>query len=349
MSIVKRAWPLLFLYSCAGPTTPFGSSVWVKPEFKSRMPATGSGAHIAASPERQQYHSPFDLTLKIEDNQAIPKNFRFEILYNGKKVDRWYRGEKIVFERSNPNSANIIFNNLSLLPGRRNEITFLYYRDERTPPVAYKFEPPQCSIKNSKRIKSLEPFKARGLSAANIEEIATRNEINPSLLAALVAQESGFNPFAISWAKAVGLTQVTSLANQEILPLRPQWQYNERVEKLNYLQLKTEILTGKINKDMDWRLDRLKSLEGGSLYLNILRDYWEKGQALRALKVFKHPPMTDILLASYNSGAYRVKRSILRNKHNWLKSRELREARKYVMNIKSYCYAFSAKEKVVSK
>ena len=51
-------------------------------------------------------------------------------------------------------------------------------------------------------------------------------------------------------------------------------------------------------------------------------------------------PTTDILLASYNSGAYRVKKSIIKNKKEWLFDDSLHEARKYVMNIKSYCYSF---------
>ena len=54
----------------------------------------------------------------------------------------------------------------------------------------------------------------------------------------------------------------------------------------------------------------------------------------------KEIPTTDILLASYNSGAYRVKKSIIKNKEEWLFDKSLNEARKYVMNIKSYCHSF---------
>lgn len=347
MKIMGKACALVnltFLFSCAGPATPFGSHVIVNPEFKSRIPGSSNGTSIASFPKSQLYHSPFDLVLQIKDSKPIPKDFRYEILYNGRKIERWWKGEKIVFDSQNPRLANIVFEKLSLLPGRQNEITFLYYRDQDSDPVSYKFGPPECSFRDLKEIATVRPFYTDGLSVADIEQIGQSNQVNPSLLAALVAQESGFNPLAISWAKAVGLTQITSLAGQEIMELRPDWQYDKTVDGLSFLELKTSILTKKLTEREDWRLDRLKSLEGGTLYLNILEKYWQREEAIGALSVFeKNPPMTDILLASYNSGAYRVKKSIKRDKENWLKAKELKEARKYVMNIKSYCHAFSKK------
>lgn len=332
----------LWLSGCAGPATPFGSHLSVLPDFAPKVPTSSSGAAISSYPENQLYHSPFDLTLQIEDKRPIEKTFRYEILYNGKRIDRWYRGEKIVFDSKDPRKAQIIFEDLSLIPGRENKITFLYYSGPSTVPTSYTFGPPACHFRKAKKLVSLGPFGSKNSQISTIEAVANESAINPTLLAALVAQESGFNPQAISWAKAVGLTQVTSLANKEIMILRPDWQYDPKVEKQSFLQFKTNVLAGNINSKNDWRLDRLKSLEGGAIYLNLLEEYWKKEDAQGALKVFNdRPPLTDILLASYNSGAYRVKKSILRQKQNWLKSNELNEARKYVMNIKSFCYAFS--------
>lgn len=307
------------------------------------MPASNSDSTtIKSYPQSQMYHSPFDLVLQITDKQNIPKNFRYEILYNGRKIERWFRGEKILFDPNNPKIANIVFEKLSLLPGRQNDITFLYYRDENSAPVHYKFTPPSCELRDKKGIASVHPFSTGRLSVSKIEEVAKRNELNPTLLAALVAQESAFNPFAISWAKAVGLTQITPLANREILVRRPDFNYDKKLDKLSFLELKTKILTKSITAKDDWRLDRLKNLEGGSVYLNFLSEYWQRAETQAMLEVFESgPPMTDILLASYNSGAYRVKKSILRNKQDWLKSKELTEARRYVMNVKSYCHAFA--------
>ncbi|MCO4752877.1 MAG: transglycosylase SLT domain-containing protein [Bacteriovoracaceae bacterium] len=332
--------------SCAGPTNPFGSHVWLLSEFKTNGQGLSHHAAIETYPKRQVYHTPFDLVLNIQDDEYIPKTFRYEILHNGKRIERWWKSEKITFNPQNPKKAQITFENLSLLPGRKNEITFLYYRDKNAAPVAYKFLPPHCPLRANRQIASINPFEPKNIDIPSIEDIASRNKINPSLLAALVAQESSFNPLALSWAKALGLTQVTPIANKEIIRQRPDWKYDKDVEKLNFLQLKTSILTNRITKKQDWRLDEAKSLEGGSVYLNLLGEYWTKPNAKEVLQRSfseESAPLTDILLASYNSGAYRVKKAIIRNKEKWLESKELKEARKYVMNIKSYCHAFTAK------
>ena len=109
----------------------------------------------------------------------------------------------------------------------------------------------------------------------------------------------------------------------------------------SYLNLKYKIFRGVINKNNDWRLDKYKSLEGGAVFLRQLTDYWETEKNLKLLESqFKNIPKTDIILASYNSGAHRVKRNIKKHNKEWIWSKELNEARKYVMNIKSYCYQF---------
>ncbi|MEX0798993.1 MAG: transglycosylase SLT domain-containing protein, partial [Bacteriovoracaceae bacterium] len=311
MDILKSfsaALAMFFTLSCAGPNSPFGApaltGVSVNPEFKTRISSSSKpSAKITSFPGSQLYHSPFDLVLQVHDEKNIPRNFHYEILYNGKKIERWWSNEKIVFDPANPKLANIIFERLSLLPGRANKISFLYYRDKNSAPITYDFNPPRCPFRDGREIANINPFKSEEVSLSKIEEVALKAKINPSLLAALVAQESSFNPLAISWAKALGLTQVTSLASKEILALRPHWQYDKSVEKLNYIQLKTRILSNKLTKAHDWRLDQAKSLEGGSIYLNLLRRYWQKEHSAQALagNFPAETPLTDILLASYNS------------------------------------------------
>lgn len=339
----------IFLGSCAGPTSPFGAQALVFSEFRAEPQKLIKHAIEQEISQRQVYHTPFDLVLNIKDDKNIPKDFRFEILHNGKRLHRWWRSEKILMNPLNPTQAKVVFENLSLLPGRKNEITFLYYRDKNSKPVAYKFLPPHCPLRTGRSIASLTPFQPKGVHIESLESIAKNNEINPSLLAALVAQESSFNPLAISWAKALGLTQVTPLANEDILRQRPEWKHDPQIKDLSFLELKAKILTKKLTKEQDWRLDETKSLEGGSIYLNLLSDYWSRPSVKQTLdrSFNKDIPLTDILLASYNSGAYRVKRSILRKKEKWLESRELKEARKYVMNIKSYCHAFAMNQETL--
>ncbi|MBC77790.1 MAG: hypothetical protein CME64_17425 [Halobacteriovoraceae bacterium] len=337
------------LSSCAGPTSPFGAQALVFSEFRAEPQKLIKHAIEQELSQRQVYHTPFDLVLNIEDDERIPRNFRFEILHNGKRIQRWWKSEKIVLNPKNPRTAKVVFENLSLLPGRKNEITFLYYRDKDSAPIAYKFLPPHCPLRTSRSIASINPFQPKGLEIGSLEKIAKENKINPSFLAALVAQESSFNPMAISWAKAIGLTQVTPLANEDILRHRPDWKHDPQIKDLSFLELKAKIMTKGLTREQDWRLDEAKSLEGGSIYLNLLSNYWKRPHIEKVLdKTFdKDIPLTDILLASYNSGAFRVKRSIMKKKDKWLESKELKEARKYVMNIKSYCHAFSKNQETL--
>jgi hypothetical protein len=334
----------LFIFiSCAGPNNPFGSSIWINTEFKHQI-NSDNYAQIKTYPESKIYHRPYDMLIQIADENGVPKDFRYQVLYNGAVVDSWWKTEKIIFDSNNPNIVNIVFKDLSLLPERENKIDILYYRNAAAKPVVYSIKPPTCSIEDALRIGSLEPFEEK--AAVNkdfLENIAYDYQVNPPLLAALVAQESSFNPQAVSWAKAIGLTQVTPIANEEVIIYKKEWPVDKRIDHMNYLQIKARILAGKINSSTDWRLDRYKSIEGGIIYLKELKKYWTKQSTVKLLnKTFKRDiPWTDIILASYNSGAYRVKKSIKRNKTTWLNDQELHEAKKYVKNIKSYCHAFS--------
>lgn len=81
--------------------------------------------------------------------------------------------------------------------------------------------------------------------------------------------------------------------------------------------------------------------------MEFIENYWTRDENIAVVN--KHLGATsnnisDILLASYNSGPYRVKRSIMKKGKNWLGSRSLREANKYVKRVKSYCYHFSRED-----
>lgn len=347
----------MIFVGCAGPTNPFGSQVWINSKYEKlphehREKTAHINTQISAFPQTKLYHTPYDLIVQITDESGVPKDFRYQVLYNGKILENWWKTEKIQFDSQNPHIVNIVFKNLSLLPERENDIQILYYRSIGAIPVVYKLSPPKCSMDEILKIGSLGDFeKKKTINKDIIENLAIENQVNPTLIAGLIAQESAFNPRAISWAKAVGLTQVTPIANKEIISEKSDWPVDNRISEMNYLQLKTRIYMDKINQDTDWRLDEEKSLEGGILFIKRLKNYWSQKKTVTLLKkVFKNNiPWTDIILASYNSGAYRVKKSIKRNHKSWLQDKELKEARKYVRKIRSYCYAFSdleQKEKV---
>jgi len=335
---------LLFLFtSCAGPSSPFGSNILITSNYdlsKVKNAKSNERLKIEAFPKNLLYHTNFDLKVKINNADGFDHNIRYDIVYNGKKLERWWDSESIEINKERT-EAKINFKNISLLPGLKNEIVFLYYPSNSSDPIAYEFKGPECNFSNHEPIKNLSEFDVDPKLTHYINFISKKYEINPSLLASLVAQESSFNSNAVSISRAVGLTQVTPIANKDIRIEKNEWKSYPDSDKLSYLNLKYKIYRGVINKKNDWRLDKHKSLEGGALYLKQLSNFWnlEKNKKLLSTK-FNRMTKTDIILASYNSGASRVKRSIKKHNTNWIWSKELNEARKYVMNIKSYCHKF---------
>jgi hypothetical protein len=339
------------LISCAGPTNPFGGEVFISEKFKvdNRVPSNSTEITMESTPDRQYYNSAYDLTVSIVDPNFTIKDFKYDVVYNNKKLNRWFKTEEIKFPKDKSKPIKITFKNLSILPGNINKIAFLYYPKNKHVPVIHNLEVPEC-YRNFKTDKiNISPFKISNDLANNINSISKKYDYNSSLVAALIAQESSFNPKALSFAKALGLTQITPVAHEEITKIKKDWQIYPKFKKLPYLNLKTKVISSIINNQNDWRLDNTKSIEGGVLYLNYLNNYWSSPEKQEILSdVFKKDiPSTDIILASYNSGAYRVKKSIMKNREDWLFDKSLNEARKYVMNIKSYCYAFNQEKPYV--
>ena len=333
----------LLIVSCAGPTNPFGGDVFISEEFSVNQ--AGSSHHdisIDMSPDRQYYNSPYDLSIKIQDPKATLKNFKYEIVYNNKKLNRWLKSEEIFMPKKPEDPIIVNFKNLSLLPGNINKISFLYYPAGENIPVIHRLEVPECLKTMRVSDISIAPFKISQSLKRNIINIADKYKYNPSLIAALIAQESSFDPYALSVAKALGLTQVTPVAHREIARVKEDWEIYPGFSDLSFVNLRYRLKSRLITPRNDWRLNQEKSIEGGILYLNYLSRYWASEEKKTLLsEVFQSDiPMTDILLASYNSGAYRVKKAIIKNQKDWLFDENLNEARKYVMNIKSYCYSF---------
>lgn len=244
---------------------------------------------------------------------------------------------------SNRKNAIIEFNQLSLIPGVKNDITFLFYPNKNATPLSYKFQDPNCQLNYQGPLSFRQNFSRGYIYAQQINTSSGLHNINSHLLASLVVQESSFNPKAVSWAKALGLTQITPLANKDIQKIKPNWKSYPNLATMSYPAIRYKIYRGYINHENDWRLNARKSLEGGALYLHELISYWNKKENKKILKsTFNNIPLTGIVLASYNSGASRVKRNVIRKKENWLWAKELKEARKYVMNIKSYCHQFES-------
>ena len=336
------------LIGCAGPMTPFGGDILIGQRVEINSQYNGKDIKFKAKPDRQYYNSPYDLTIEIIDPNFDSSTFRYEVVYNNRVLNRWLKSEEIKFPKIKTDPIEITFKNLSILPGNMNKIDFLYYPSTTKVPVVYHLKIPECSpiFKNDLLTK-----KIKGIPNEYKDEInsySAQYKYNPSMIAGLIAQESSFNPRAISFAKALGLTQITPMAHKEVKRFKQKWKIYPKFNDLSLRSIKRRLKNNKINSRNDWRLDPEKSIEGGIVYLEYLKSYWEMPDKQEILEkaFFDEPPMVDIILASYNSGGSRVKYAIKKNKKNWLQHKKLKEAKKYVMNIKSYCYSFNQGSKL---
>lgn len=347
---------LTTLMGCAGPVSPFGSvELWSGDGHELIITAKESSTpSLYLYPKRQVLHRPTDFKMAFNLNEfvldikksqqigpLIEPNLQIKITYNKKDVSKTFF--KSTKAQKTPLNLQVqyIFNKLNLKPDRRHEIDIYWRADPNKNYEKMSYLPPVCMIKASRSIATTEPFSPKTEYINEIYKTAFSENLNPSLIAGLIAQESGFNPYEVSWAKAIGLTQVTTLADNEIRAFKPQWPRDPRITKLRVYELRRLIQNQQITMKNDWRLDPTKSILGGALYLNYLIDYWNLPDNQQLLKNNPNTNVSEVILASYNSGAARVKNKIRNDGSAWLDSYDLKEAFKYVNSVMSYCYHFS--------
>ncbi|WP_034732800.1 lytic transglycosylase domain-containing protein [Bacteriovorax sp. Seq25_V] len=349
--------PILFT-SCAGPTNPFGSetiSMFLKSEqdkvddYKklSRSPAQEeeNKVQITFYPEKQNWHDNHDVyvIIKSSKKQLLPQNLR--LFWNHKDITTSFKGiREVIFE----DKLNMIIKikDIRLLPFQDNDITAYYMDSESGIVSSTEYQKPECLLKEESNIVNTDPFNVKQSFINLVRTESEKANINPNLLIALIAQESGFNPKAVSYAKAIGLTQVTELANKHILDEHRRWKSDSRIKKLPVPIIRALIELGKINEKNEWRLDRKKSVIGGIEYIKYLENYW-KGNITLIERVYgtnfnQEQVLTDLILASYNSGPFRIKTRLIKDGRAWKQSKSILEARKYVGKIKSYCNHFAS-------
>lgn len=342
---------LAFITGCAGPMSPFGAvntgSEPTLEEFTSDQKAEYDNHSVTFIPDRQVLHSNAKLEIKIDSTDKIQDSHVFKIYYNSKDVTKSYlkRSNKSVVLDSK--QIDMAFRNLRLPASRDHKIVVAFQPSPDSSLVLAKYLPPVCLKDDNMDILTTGSFSPPSDYLLWIKASTKVRGINPNLMAGLIAQESGFNETSVSWARAIGLTQMTSAAEEEIISQRPTWPRYSKISNMSPAQLKTFIASKKINADNEWRLDPRKSIDGGTLYIEYLTNYWEKPENAQLLKSNFSDlewAKTSAILASYNSGAARVKRAIQSDGKDFLTNEELTEARKYVNRIMSYCYHFSKKE-----
>lgn len=342
---------------CAGPTTPLGA-VWSltpaaakaaveKDELiKSQTGAQKTGApspRISFSPTHQVLHGRSPLRIEIQDPTGDMGDYQLAIHYNGLDVTRSFLMRAEV--TTNPAAHWIrIDNPLIRLSAEEDHLIEIFYVGSAGAMSYASYEGPRCYAFRPSEVRNLGEFSPSPQLVRTITEKALKSGLSPSFFTALVAQESGFQSQVVSWAHALGLTQITGSAEAEFISRYQNWPRYPGVNDLPVPMLKALVLSGKINARSEWRLDPDHSIQGGIDYTVMLADKWSAPERLARIRaIFPNPEEehTKLILASYHSGFSRVLNAFERYGRNWLSSPDLREARKYVNRISSYCDYFS--------
>lgn len=356
------------LLSCAGPTTPFGALHELKPaptqgpselqqvEAQAQKPEKSASdffsppptkSQIEFYPTKQVLHDRQTLKVAFRDPRGISDESLWKIYFNGYDVTRQILPTAVTSLDDDRRTLILEFPNLRLRPEVDNLVKVAFFQSKKAPAVVRQWDPPDCSLHEMRGIDQTGDFNVPPHILKNIQAWATEHKINPSLITGLIAQESAFDPTAVSWAKAMGLTQVTPIGDLEIARTEPSWPRSDKVTRLPASLIKTLVNTGQLTARDDWRLNPELSIRGGLTLLEYFENYWRMDLNFERLESnFSNPQqmLTPVVLASYHSGAARVKRAINESGPKFLTADYLKEARKYVNRVNSYCYHFSKQE-----
>jgi hypothetical protein len=345
---------IVLLAGCAGPMSPFGaidgwqSKSSIENEDKAAA-WNGRDTRVRFFPARQVLHGPTAFSIIIEDPEGVPEDYRLKLTYNGIDVSSKFlaRAEQNFLDPDH-RRMRLNVNHVRILATRDNRVTASYWHAAGQKPVIAKYMPPVCpAFEGSRSLASIPDFDPPPLMLQMINQQAISHGLNPYYVAGLIAQESGFDPQAVSHARALGLTQVTSLGAAEVVKFNDNWPRYPGIDEMSIPMLRMSVLNGKINSTNEWRLNPALSILGGIEYLAYLNDYWSRPDKKALLESkFEDPDsaLSEVMLASYNSGAYRVSAALEDKGKKYLQEEDLSEARKYVRRVTSYCDYFANKE-----
>jgi hypothetical protein len=298
-----------------------------------------SGVVIDFKPTRQVLHGPKPLIIRIQDPNGMSESPRLQVRYDGMDVTTTFLQQARRYSRSNEHELLVRVPVVRLSPHLDHRIEVRYYNASGVSSAFYR--PPVCRAFDLKPVQHTDGFTPENNLLSIIANLSQQAQINPALTTALIAQESSFNPRTVSWAKAMGLTQMTPIAEDEIsdqVDNYQKWPHYKGIERIPASVIKMMVLAGKINAKNDWKLDKELSVRGGLAFILYLQKRWSTPE-MRAR--FDEIERTKLILASYNSGSARVLSALNHYGKSWIKAPELREARHYVNRIFSFCDFFS--------
>ncbi len=341
--------------ACVGPTTPFGGLESVNEINPQRQPQSekqedkkkSSQYKIKFHPQRQVLHDKTDFSVEIHSSRPLDDEINIKISYNNIDVTKTFLKHSHLHRSADGQTLIYVFNDMRLKTLDMNHIKVQIVDKKGQGLVTKFFREPECSMEKPAQLAHLGEFHAPENYIGMIERLSDEAQTNPSFLAGVVAQESGFNPKAVSWAKAIGLTQITPLAEEQVIASIDHWPRYPGINDLSYFTLKSKIVLGEIDRETEWRLNPQKSLMGGLTYFQYLRKYWELAgnkELVDSLGGDRDKVLTELILASYNSGAARVKKAVIDKQHKWKQHENLKEAVRYLKKVSSYCYHYTKKE-----
>lgn len=355
----------LSLGACAGPTTPLGAITALHPsqateESRHAVGIVTQTRHFASiepeapeidfHPRRQVLHGKRAVTVQIRDHSGARGDYDFHVLYNGRDVTRSFLKQAHVYYSHAEGNLHFTVPGVRLPPEEKERRIEVIYGSPSGTSARALYEEPTCDSNTPRALLTTEHFRPSALLLDAIEHYSQRHGFNPVFSAALIAQESGFRLRSVSWARAVGLTQVTPIADRELAETYKDWPRHPAVSSVPVPILKAMVMSRKIHSLNDWRLHPERSIDGGLAFAQILNKRWQNPDNIaRVRSAYGFDPVnvsaarTRLLLASYHSGYARVLSALARRGKEWMTVPELGEARKYVNRIMSYCDHFSEK------
>lgn len=349
---------LLGSLGCAGPTSPFGS-IELKSknldtfEIPNQILTNGNfGLHpmLTTYPREQILHKKFPLILKIYDPIKVAERPKLNVFYNNIDVSEKFL-RKAEWRRVSDHELDLNFKNLKLSPLKLNKIRFVYTNVIGSQTALYEYSSPNCNWDKLDPILNTDNFTISNDLKLLIEKSSIEAKLNPNLVAGLIAQESGFDPKAVSVSKGIGLTQITPSAEAVVVEVFPHFPRFPDLNEFDPLKIKLLISLDHVTEQQEWRLNPSQSINGGIAYLNSVKDYWisfERSRVLASIDAHQYHETNEelmkLVLASYNSGFARVRNEVNIHQKNWMNSPQIQEAKKYVNLVSSYCSLFAQRQ-----